>query len=372
MRVNLRPDKMAQLGLTASDVSTAIKAQNIQAPVGAIGSRPTENEQEFKYSANAKGRLKTPEEFGEIIVATKNGENLKLKDIASISEGERMDSPLGEISGGSSVIFPVSLTTDANSIECVKQIREALKEAESRFPADMKLVVVRDNTEYIVESLTKVGHTFVEALVLVLLVVYIFLGNWRATLVPMLAVPVSLIGTFASFMLLGFTINTLTLFAMILAIGLVVDDAIVVVEAVEHHIQETGLGPKEATYRAMSEVSGPVVAIAFVLAAVFIPVSFMGGSTGQLYKQFAITISVSMALSAICALTLTPALCALFLKPQKSVVSEDASKLKNPVDKFIYKFNVWYANLLDKYTSLVGKFIKHSKLVLLGLVVSVL
>jgi hydrophobe/amphiphile efflux-1 (HAE1) family protein len=369
MRVNLRPDKMAQLGLTASDVSTAIKAQNIQAPVGAIGSRPTENAQEFKYSANAKGRLKTPEEFGEIIIATKNGENLKLKDIASITEGERMDSPLGEISGGASVIFPVSLTTDANSIECVKQIREVLKEAEARFPADMKLVVVRDNTEYIVESLTKVGHTFVEALVLVLLVVYIFLGNWRATLVPMLAVPVSLIGTFASFVLLGFTVNTLTLFAMILAIGLVVDDAIVVVEAVEHHIQETGLGPREATYRAMSEVSGPVVAIAFVLAAVFIPVSFMGGSTGQLYKQFAITISVSMALSAICALTLTPALCALFLKPQKSVVSEDASKLKNPVDKFIYKFNMWYANMLDKYTSLVGKFIKHSKLVLLGLLV---
>ena len=188
-------------------------------------------------------------------------------------------------------------------------------------------------------------------------------------MVPMLAVPVSLIGTFASFVLLGFTINTLTLFAMILAIGLVVDDAIVVVEAVEHHIQDTGLGPKEATYRAMSEVSGPVVDIAFVLAAVFIPVSFMGGSTGVLYKQFAITISVSMALSAICALTLTPALCALFLKPQKSVVSEDASKLKSPVDKFIYKFNVWYNNLLEKYTKYVGKLISHAKLVLVGLLV---
>lgn len=369
MRINLRPDKMAQLGISATDVSTAIKAQNIQAPVGAIGSRPTENEQELKYSASARGRLKTPEEFGEVVVAVKDGQNLKLKDIATINEGERMDSPVGEMDGGASVIFPVSLTTDANSLDAVREIRQVLKEAEGRFPADMKLVVIRDNTEYITESLTKVAHTFGEALVLVLLVVYIFLGNWRATLVPMLAVPVSLIGTFASFTLLGFTINTLTMFAMILAIGLVVDDAIVVVEAVEHHIQDSGLSPKEATYRAMSEVSGPVVAIAFVLAAVFIPVSFMGGSTGQLYKQFALTISVSMAMSAICALTLTPALCALFLRPQPNVLEQDPDKIKSPIDKVIYRFNVWYDKVLKKYTTGVSRSIRHSKLILLCLLV---
>lgn len=190
----------------------------------------------------------------------------------------------------------------------------------------MKLIIASDKTQFVKESLEKVAHTFVEALVLVLLVVYLFLGNLRATLVPMLAVPVSLIGTFAVFQILGFSINTLSLFAMILAIGLVVDDAIVVVEAVEHHIQDTGLSPKEATYRAMKEVSGPVVAIACVLAAVFVPISFMSGSTGQLYKQFALTISVSMALSALVALSLTPALCAKLLKPQHAVTSAEASK----------------------------------------------
>ncbi|MBO6038747.1 MAG: efflux RND transporter permease subunit, partial [Acidaminococcaceae bacterium] len=208
---------------------------------------------------------------------------------------------------------------------------------------------------------------FFEALVLVLIVVYIFLGNFRATMVPMLAVPVSLIGTFGAFVLLGFSINTLSMFAMILAIGLVVDDAIVVVEAVEHHIQETGLSPKEATYRAMKEVSGPVVAIACVLAAVFVPISFMSGSTGQLYKQFALTISVSMMLSALVALSLTPALCAKLLKPQHSATSEEANK--GMIGKIIYRFNVWYANTLAKYTTRVSECIRYSKLMMCALIV---
>ncbi|MER2139946.1 MAG: efflux RND transporter permease subunit, partial [Succiniclasticum sp.] len=194
-----------------------------------------------------------------------------------------------------------------------------------------------------------------------------FLGNLRATMVPMLAVPVSLIGTFGAFVLLGFSINTLSMFAMILAIGLVVDDAIVVVEAVEHHIQETGLSPKEATYRAMKEVSGPVVAIACVLAAVFVPISFMGGSTGQLYKQFALTISVSMMLSALVALSLTPALCAKLLKPQHSATSEDANK--GMAGKIIYRFNMWYANTLAKYTTRVSECIRYSKLMMCALIV---
>ena len=206
------------------------------------------------------------------------------------------------------------MTSDAIAIETVSNIKKALADAETRFPDDMKLLVFMDKTQFIVESLEKVAHTFFEALVLVILVVFIFLGNWRATLIPLLAVPVSLVGTFASFVLLGFTINTLTDFAMILAIGLVVDDAFVVVEAVEYLIQENGMNPKEATYRAMSEVSGPVVAIAFVLAAVFVPTAFTGGIVGELYKQFAITVSVSMLLSAVVALSLTPALCALLLK----------------------------------------------------------
>ena len=304
MRIWLNPEKLAQLNLTTSDIETAVEAQNIQAPVGTVGARPTVDEQEKQYSANAQGRLKTPEEFGNIIIRSINGENLYLKDIARIEEAPRSDLVLSRLNGGASVVFPVSLTSDANSIETVSQIREVLADAEKRFPADMKLTVIQDNT-------------FFEALVLVIFVIFMFLGSWRATLIPLLAVPVSLVGTFASFVLLGFTINTLTAFALILAIGLVVDDAIVVVEAVEHHIQDTGLTPKEATYRAMSEVSGPVVAIAFVLSAVFIPTAFTGGTVGELYKQFAITISVSMMLSALIALSLTPALCALILKPKK-------------------------------------------------------
>ena len=371
MRVELKPDLMAQLGLTAAEVATAIKSQNIQAPVGSIGGKPTVNDQEFKYSASAQGRLKTPEEFGNIIVRVSNGQVLKLKDIADIYEGERMDTPsslfLDKGVAGESVMYPVSLTTDANAIEAVAEIRKVLEDAETRFPPDMKLIIAQDKTQFIKESLEKVAHTFFEALVLVLIVVYIFLGNFRATMVPMLAVPVSLIGTFGAFVLLGFSINTLSMFAMILAIGLVVDDAIVVVEAVEHHIQETGLSPKEATYRAMKEVSGPVVAIACVLAAVFVPVSFMSGSTGQLYKQFALTISVSMMLSAVVALSLTPALCAKLLKPQSSVTSEEANK--GLIGKIIYRFNVWYANTLAKYTTQVGKCIRYSKLMMCGLLV---
>ncbi len=366
MRVEVEPDKMAQLGITASDIANAIKSQNIQAPVGSIGSRPTISEQEMKYSAAAQGRLKSIEEFGNIIVRSVDGKNLKLKDVANIKEGERQDEPVGQFNGGDSVVFPVYLTSDANALDTVNNIRAVLADAETRFPPGMKLVVAQDNTIFIRESMTKVAHTFVEALLLVLFVVYIFLGSWRATLIPMIAVPVSLIGTFAAFTALGFTINTLTMFAMILAIGLVVDDAIVVVEAVEHHIQENGLNPKEATYKAMEEVSGPVVAIAFVLAAVFVPTAFMGGSTGLLYKQFALTISVSMALSALVALTLTPALCALILKKEEKATNVAP---KGILGKIIYRFNLWFDATLEKYTVRVGWCIRKTKLMLVGLVV---
>lgn len=365
VRIWLNPEKMAQLGVTVTDVSNAIKTQNIQAAVGSIGNRPTVDKQERTYSASAQGRLNTPEEFGNVIIRSNNGDNLKLKDIAAIKEGPRNDLIVSKLNGGDSVVFPVSLTSDANAIETVKNIREVLKDAESRFPDDMKLVVIQDNTQFITESLEKVAHTFVEALILVILVVFMFLGSWRATLIPILAVPVSLVGTFASFVILGFTINTLTAFAMILAIGLVVDDAIVVVEAVEHHIQENGMSPKEATYRAMNEVSGPVVAIAFVLSAVFIPVAFTGGTVGELYKQFAITISVSMMLSAIVALSLTPALCSLIL-----VKKEEAPK--GFIGKAVKAFDEWFARTLAKYVKNVEGCIRKSKLILTCLAVVVI
>lgn len=365
VRIWLNPEKMAQLGVTVTDVSNAIKTQNIQAAVGSIGNRPTVDKQERTYSASAQGRLNTPEEFGNVIIRSNNGDNLKLKDIATIKEGPRNDLIVSKLNSGDSVVFPVSLTSDANAIETVKNIREVLKDAESRFPDDMKLIVIQDNTQFITESLEKVAHTFVEALILVILVVFMFLGSWRATLIPILAVPVSLVGTFASFVILGFTINTLTAFAMILAIGLVVDDAIVVVEAVEHHIQENGMSPKEATYRAMNEVSGPVVAIAFVLSAVFIPVAFTGGTVGELYKQFAITISVSMMLSAIVALSLTPALCSLIL-----VKKEEAPK--GFIGKAVKAFDDWFARTLAKYVKNVEGCIRKSKLILTCLVVVVI
>ena len=365
VRIWLNPEKMAQLGVTVTDVSNAIKTQNIQAAVGSIGNRPTVAEQERTYSASAQGRLNTPEEFGNVIIRSNNGDNLKLKDIATIKEGPRNDLIVSKLNGGDSVVFPVSLTSDANAIETVKNIREVLKDAETRFPDDMKLVVIQDNTQFITESLEKVAHTFFEALILVILVVFMFLGSWRATLIPILAVPVSLVGTFASFVVLGFTINTLTAFAMILAIGLVVDDAIVVVEAVEHHIQENGMSPKEATYRAMNEVSGPVVAIAFVLSAVFIPVAFTGGTVGELYKQFAITISVSMMLSAIIALSLTPALCSLLL-----VKKEEAPK--GFIGKAVKAFDDWFARTLAKYVKNVEGCIRKSKLILTCLVIVVI
>ena len=365
VRIWLNPEKMAQLGVTVTDVSNAIKTQNIQAAVGSIGNRPTVAEQERTYSASAQGRLNTPEEFGNVIIRSNNGDNLKLKDIATIKEGPRNDLIVSKLNGGDSVVFPVSLTSDANAIETVKNIREVLKDAETRFPDDMKLIVIQDNTQFITESLEKVAHTFFEALILVILVVFMFLGSWRATLIPILAVPVSLVGTFASFVILGFTINTLTAFAMILAIGLVVDDAIVVVEAVEHHIQENGMSPKEATYRAMNEVSGPVVAIAFVLSAVFIPVAFTGGTVGELYKQFAITISVSMMLSAIVALSLTPALCSLLL-----VKKEEAPK--GFIGKAVKAFDDWFARTLAKYVKNVEGCIRKSKLILTCLAIVVI
>jgi hydrophobe/amphiphile efflux-1 (HAE1) family protein len=357
MRVWLKPDKMAQLGITTADVSQALNDQNIQAPAGTIGLQPSPPEQQFQYTATVQGRLTNPEEFKRIVIrSTPDGNFIRLGDIATVELSGRNYLFTSSVSGQPSAGFAIQLTTDANALETVNECKAVIENAAKRFPNDMKYKVVVDSTQFVRESMKEVAITFAEALLLVLLVVFVFLQTWRATLIPMLAVPVSLIGTFGAFLALGFSINTLTLFAMVLAIGLVVDDAIVVIEAVEYHMRYTGLNPREATIKAMSEVSGPVVAIAFVLASVFIPVAFFGGTVGVLYKQFALTIAVSMALSAIVALSLTPALCALLLKPH----NPDAHS--GIVAKFFDAFNDWFDRLVDRYGNGLGRLLKRALL----------
>jgi len=366
MRIWLQPDKMAQLGLTGSDISTAISTQNVQAPAGTIGQRPSADQQEFQYSARVQGRLTEPKEFENIIISSTNNNFIRLKDVAKVEMGGKDYGFQSFLNGQQAVAFAVQLTTDANALETITKVQEALEAASKKFPSDVAYYSVVDNTKFVRESMKEVAKTFAEALLLVLLVVFLFLQSWRATLIPMLAIPVSLIGTFGAFMVMGFSINTLTLFAMVLAIGLVVDDAIIVIEAVEHHMRYNGLSPKEATKLAMSEVSGPVVAIAFVLASVFIPVAFFGGTTGVLYKQFALTIAVSMALSAIVALSLTPALCALVLKPH------DPNAHSGMLEKFFNKFNDVFEATIEGYGRNLAKFIKRSALGIVFLVLLLL
>ena len=364
LRVWLDPMKMAQNGLTAADVKSAITSQNIQAPVGSIGARPTENDQEFQYSARLQGRLKTEEEFGNIVLKNNNGQLLHLRDIARVEYGKRRDGVVGRLDGIPAMQYAIQLNSDANSLESVAAIKKVLEEAEKNFPPDMKIEIVQDNTEYVNESLKEVGVTFIETLLLVVLITWIFLQSWRATLIPVLAIPVSLLGTFTSFYIFGFTINTLTLFALVLAIGIVVDDAIVVVEAVEYNVDEMGMSPKEATFAAMRSVSGAIVATAFVLLAVFLPVSFMGGATGVLYKQFALTIVVALSLSAVVAMSLSPAVSALVIKPKK-----DLKKATGPIGKLFDVFNRALEWATEKYVGLSKKLLSHYKVGLAGMLV---
>ncbi|MEN6411369.1 MAG: multidrug efflux RND transporter permease subunit [Veillonellales bacterium] len=355
MRIWLKPDKMAQLGVTTTEVSNAIGDQNVQAPAGIIGQQPSPADQQFQYTARVQGRLVQPDEFKKIIIrANSDGSFIRLGDIAEVDLGGRGYSYYATIDEQPSAGFAIQLLTDANVLETVGECKRVLAEASKKFPADMKYKITVDTTDFVTESMKEVVITFFEALLLVVLVVFLFLQSGRATLIPLLAVPVSLLGTFGAFMILGFSINTLTLFAMVLAIGLVVDDAIVVIEAVEHHMRYSGMSPHDATVRAMEEVSGPVVAIAFVLAAVFIPVAFYGGTVGVLYKQFALTIAVSMALSALVALSLTPALCALLLKPYNP---EQHTGL---LAKFFDKFNSWFESTVESYGRGVGRIVKRA------------
>lgn len=364
MRIWLNPDKLSELGLTISDVKNAIQEQNMQAAAGTIGQLPTPKNQEKQYTGSVEGRLTTPEEFGNIIVkANSDGSYVRMKDIARVETGAKTMTNITDANGANAAGFGINLTSDANAMETIGQVKKILEEAAKEFPDDMKYCQVVDNTEFIHESLHEVVETFVEALILVIVIVFLFLQSWRATLIPVLAIPVSLIGTFASFVMLGFSINTLTLFAMVLAIGLVVDDAIVVIENVESHMKRDGLGPVEATEKAMDEVQGPVVAIAFVLSAVFIPVAFLSGTTGMLYRQFALTIAVSMALSAFIALSLTPALCATMMKPH------DHKEKQGVLDRFFTGFNTWFDRMQNRYTGRVGWFIRHSKVGVVSLLI---
>lgn len=331
MRVWFKPDMMAKLGLVPADVISAIKEQNIQAPAGKVGGAPTPKDQEMTETVSAPGRLVTPEEFENVIVRqTANGAVVRIKDIGHVELGSQDYNSFGRLNGKAGGAMAVYLLPGANQLKAADAIYETMEHAKSLFPPDMDYKVVYDTTPAVEASIHEILKTFVEALILVVVVVFIFLQNIKATVIPILTIPVSLVGTFIFFPILGFSINTLSMFGLVLAIGIVVDDAIVVVEAVIHHL-EHGLSPKDATIQAMKEVSAPVIGIALILSAVFVPVALLGGLVGSMYKQFALTIAISVLLSAFNALTLTPALCALLLKPPKP--------MRGPLGIFFRGFN---------------------------------
>src|SRR5574342_206013 len=314
MRLWVRPDVLAQRGITVPEIVSAIRTQNTVNPAGQIGGEPVPPGQEFTYTVRAQGRLVTEEQFGDIVVrALPDGSVIRVRDVARVELGAQVYNLTGRLNGKPAAIVAVYQTPGSNAIQAMSEARALMEQLKERFPADLDYAVSLDTTLAVSEGITEILHTLWEAIVLVILVVFIFLQGWRATLIPLLAVPVSLVGTFVLFPLFGFSVNTLSLLGLVLAIGLVVDDAIVVVEAVEHHI-EHGMPPREATLRAMEEVSGPVVAIALILVAVFVPAAFVPGITGRMFQQFAVTIALSVVISAFNALTLSPALAALLLR----------------------------------------------------------
>ncbi|ABE49860.1 efflux RND transporter permease subunit [Methylobacillus flagellatus] len=348
MRIWLRPDKMAQLGVTTSDIAAAIASQNAQYAAGRIGQDPAPDDQQIVYTVTAKGRLIEPEQFANIIVKA-NGPRgvLYLKDVARIELGAQNYNIRTTLQGQPGVGIPVFLQTGANALDTAEAIKAKMEELKQRFPEDMDYRIPYDTSDFVKASIGEVVHTLGEAMILVVLVVFLFLQSWRATLIPIIAVPISLIGTFAGLWLFGFSINTLTLFAMVLAIGIVVDDAIVVLENIERLMSQEKLSPLNAAIKSMQQVSGAVVAIVLVLCAVFIPVAFMGGIAGELYRQFAVTVAVSVVISGIVALTLTPALCAILLKHAHGE------------SKFFRPFNRGFDKLTNFYTSVVGVTLRH-------------
>src|ERR1700704_1480555 len=343
MRLWVKPDQLAKLGLTVPEIISAIQAQNTVNPAGKIGSEPIPRGQTFTYTVRAQGRLQTPEEFGEIVVrANTDGSFVRVKDIARIDLGAQTYNLKGRLNGQPAAILAVYQLPGTNAVKAAQGVRKLMAEAKQRFPADMDYAISLDQTLSVTEGIREILKTVFEALALVVLVVFIFLQGWRATLIPLCAVPVSLIGVFVLFPLFGFSINTLSLFGLVLAIGLVVDDAIVVVEAVERHIEE-GMAPREATLQAMREVSGPVIGIALVLSAVFIPTAFLPGITGRLYQQFALTIAISVIFSAFNALSLSPALSSLLLRPR--------TKTRGPLGWFYDRFNRVFGSATHGYVN---------------------
>ncbi len=359
MRVWIKPDRLAKLGLTPSDVMAAIREQNLQAPAGKVGGAPTPADQEFTETLSAPGRLITPEEFENIIIRqTATGAVVRIKDIGRAELGSQDYNSFGRLNGQASGAMAVYLLPGANQLKAAETIYETMAHAKSLFPPDMDYKVVYDTTPAVEASIEAILHTFVEALVLVILVVFIFLQNIRATIIPVITIPVSLVGTFIFFPLLGFSVNTLSMFGLVLAIGIVVDDAIVVVEAVIHHL-EHGLSPKEATFKAMAEVSAPVIGIALILSAVFVPVALLAGLVGSMYKQFALTIAISVLLSAFNALSLTPALCAMLLKEPKP--------MRGPLGAFFRGFNKVFDVTTNGYVH-VSRLLVRRSILTIGIV----
>jgi HAE1 family hydrophobic/amphiphilic exporter-1 len=347
MRIWVRPDQLAKLQLTVPDLINAVQQQNAVVPAGQVGGQPAPPGTDMTYTVGTRGRLSTPEEFGEVVIrANPDGSLLRLKDVARIELGSQLYSMVGRLDGAPAAVIAIYQQPGSNALAVADQIRATMAELSADFPADIEYQVSLDTTLAVREGISEIISTLFEAVVLVILVVFVFLQNWRATLIPLLTVPVSLVGAFIVFPLLGFSVNVLSLLGLVLAIGIVVDDAIVVVEAVMHHIEQ-GMSPRDATRQAMKEVSGPVIAIALILAAVFVPVAFVPGITGLLYQQFAITIAISVAFSAFNALTLSPALAALLLKP--------AGGKPGPLAPFYAAFNRVFGRITDGYAGLTGR-----------------
>ncbi|MFN7986576.1 MAG: multidrug efflux RND transporter permease subunit [Thermoanaerobaculia bacterium] len=364
MRIWIRPDRLAKLGLTVTDLQNAIKQQNTLSPAGQIGGEPSVPGTQFTYTVKTQGRLLNGEEFGNIIVRSNpDGSQVYLRDVARIELGSLLYNQKGRLNGKPSAVLGVYQSPGSNALAVRDAIKKTMEGIEPTFPKDLAWTMSLDTTEAVSEGITEIIHTLFEAVLLVILVVFVFLQNWRATLIPLLTVPVSLIATFAVFPILGFSVNVLSLLGLVLAIGIVVDDAIVVVEAVMHHI-EHGMDPRSATLKAMEEVSGPVVAIALVLSAVFVPVAFMGGITGRLYQQFAVTIAISVCISAFNALTLSPALSAMLLKPK--------GESKSFLDPFYGWFNRVFGKFTNGYTSLAAILIRKSlrSVIFIGILVA--
>jgi len=356
MRLWVKPDQLAKLGITVTDIYNAMQAQNTVNPAGQVGGEPAPADQQFTYAVLAQGRLTTPEEFGNVVVReTPIGGIVRVKDVARVELGAQVYNLAGRLNGQPAAVLAVYQLPGSNAVQTVTGIRRLMAQMKQRFPQDMDFAVSLDQTQAVTEGMKEIVETLLIAIVLVILVVFLFLQDWRATLIPMMAVPVSLVGTFLFFPVFGFSLNTLSLFGLVLAIGLVVDDAIVVVEGVQRHIEE-GLAPKEAALKAMDELSGPVVGIALVLSAVFVPTAFIPGITGRLYQQFAVTIAISVLLSAFNALTLSPALAGLLLRPKK----ESHGLLR----RFFDGFNRIFERANQSYVRLCGGLIRKRALAL--------